>query len=50
MLLFFTPVFTNALWVGGGSLGLLLIVVFVRPLLFRKSVSHSINDFTKPRL
>jgi hypothetical protein len=40
---FFTPVLTSALWVDGGWLGLLLIVVFVRPLLFRKPVNRSNN-------
>ena len=50
MPLFFTPVFASALWFCGGSLGLLPIVVFVRPLLFRKSMNRSSNDFTKPRL
>jgi hypothetical protein len=49
MPLFFTPVLTSALWVGGGPLSLLLIVAFVRPLLFRKSVNHLGNDFSKPR-
>ena len=46
---FFTPVFASALWVGGGSLGLLLIVVFVRLLLCRKTVSRFKDDFTKLR-
>jgi len=41
---------TRSLWVGGGALGLLLLVVFIRPRLFRKSGKHSTNDFTKPRL
>jgi hypothetical protein len=37
----FSPAVASALWIGGGSLGLLLIVVFVPPLLRRKPLDHS---------
>jgi hypothetical protein len=36
----FSPVVASALWIGGGSLGLLLIVVCVPPLLRRKPLDH----------
>jgi hypothetical protein len=29
MLLLFTPVLANAIWIGGGSVGLLLLIVVV---------------------
>lgn len=45
----FTPVLGSALWIGGGSFGMLLIVVFVPPLLRRKPVNRRTEDATKPR-
>jgi hypothetical protein len=48
MLLLFSPILADAIWIGGRSIGLIFVIIIALVVLGRQPLSHSAEDLARP--